>query len=170
MSGWTAAAFDSSRMLRSEPMTKGLLGLATLLALTGCGAAARVEVTPLRDQSATQTEADRAKCNEWAKKTAVVTAGYAACTIAAGYEAPPGVRSTPERVRLARKPTPNDPIVILVDFLECDSAAKREAEKGFGTIRKAIRDYVGWSLASADKRQQAFIACLRPRGYDIGKS
>jgi hypothetical protein len=157
-------------MLRSEPMTKGLLGLATLLTLMGCSAAARVEVTPLRDQSASQLEADRAKCNEWAKKTAVVTAGYAACMISAGYEAPPGVPSTSERVRLARKPTPNDPIVILVDFLDCDSEAKRQAESGFGTVRKAIRDYIGWSLVNADKRRQSFIGCLPPRGYDIGKS
>jgi hypothetical protein len=151
-------------------MTKGLLGLATLLALTGCGAAARVEVTPLREQNPSQIEADRTKCNEWAKKTAVVTAGYAACMLSAGYEAPPGVRSTSERVRLTRKPTPNDPIVILVDFLGCDSEAKREAESGFGTVRKAMRDYVGWSLVNGDKRRQSFIGCLRPRGYDIGKS
>jgi hypothetical protein len=157
-------------MLRSEPMTKGLLGLATLLALTACSVAARVEVTPLRGQSASQIETDRAKCNEWAKKTAVVTAGYGACMIAAEYEAPPGVRSTSEQVRLARKPTPNDPIIILIDFLDCDSEAKREAESGFGTVRKAIRDYLGWSLVSADKRQQSFIRCLRPRGYDIEKS
>jgi len=149
-------------------MIKGLLGLAALLALTGCSAAARV--TPLRDPSASQIEADRAKCNEWAKKTAVATAGYAACMIAAGYEAPPGVRSTSERVRLARKPTPNDPILILIDFLDCDSEAKREAESGFGMVRKAIRDYVGWSLADADKRRQVFVGCLKPRGFDIGTS
>lgn len=146
-----------------------LLGLATVLALAGCSAAARVEVTPLRGQTESQVETDRAKCSEWGKKTAVVTAGYAACMILAGYEAPPGVRATSERVRLARQPTPNDPIVILVDFLVCDSLATREAESGFGTVRKALRDYVGWSLASSDKRQQSFIACLRPRGYEIGK-
>ena len=149
-------------------MTKWLLVLAALLALTSCSAAARV--TPLRDQSASQIEADRAKCNEWAKKTAVVTAGYAACMITAGYEAPPGVPSTSERVRLARKPTPNDPIVILIDFLDCDSEAKREAESGFGTVRKALRDYAGWSLADADKRRQVFVGCLKPRGFDIGTS
>jgi len=156
------------RVLRSEPMTKRLLGLAALLALMGCSTAT-VKVTPLRDQSASQIEADRARCNEWAKKTAVVTAGYAACMISAGYEAPPGVRSTSLRVRLARKPTANDPIGILIDFLECDREAQREAESGLGTVGKAVRDYVGWS-ANADKRRQVFVDCLKPRGYDIGKS
>ena len=151
-------------------MTNGLLGLAALLALTGCSAAARVEVMPLRNQDASQIEADRARCNEWAKKTAVVTAGYAACMITAGYEAPPGVRSTSDRVRLARKPTPNDPIIAMIDFLECDSEAKREAESQFGAVRKALRDYVGWSLANADTRRQVFVGCLKPRGYDIGTS
>jgi hypothetical protein len=157
------------RVLRSEPMTKWRLGLTALLALTGCSAAATVKVTPLRDQSASQIEADRARCNEWAKGTAVVTAGYAACMTLAGYEAPPGVRSTSQRVRLARKPTANDPIGILIDFLECDREAQREAESQLGTVGKAIRDYVGWS-ANADKRRQVFVDCLKPRGYDIGKS
>jgi hypothetical protein len=157
------------RVLRSEPMRKWLLGLTALLALTGCSAAATVQVTPLRDQSASQIEADRERCNEWAKKTAVVAAGYAACMISAGYEAPPGVRSTSQRVRLARKPTANDPVGILIEFLECDREAQREAESGLGTVGKAIRDYVGWS-ANADKRRQVFVDCLKPRGYDIGKS
>lgn len=146
---------------------KGLLGLAALLALMGCSLAPAVEVTPLRDQSASQIEADRAQCNEWAKKTAVVTAGYAACMITAGYEAPPGVRSASDRVGLARKPTQNDPIIVLIDILDCDTEGKREAESGFGAVRKAIRDYFGWSLASADKRRQVFVACLKPRGYEI---
>jgi hypothetical protein len=156
-------------VLRSEPMTKRLLGLAALLALSGCSAAATVKVTPLRDQSASQIKADRARCNEWAKGTAVVTAGDAACMISAGYEAPPGVRSTSQRVRLVRTPTANDPTGTLIDFLECDREAQREAESGLGTVGKAIRDYVGWS-ANADKRRQFFVGCLKPRGYDIGKS
>ena len=150
-------------------MTKGLLGLAAILALSGCSAAAMVQVTPLRDQSASQIEADRARCNEWAKGTAVVTAGYAACMISAGYEAPPGVRSTSQSVRLARTPTANDPVGILIDFLECDRESQREAESGLGTVGKAIRDFVGWS-ANADKRRQVFVDCLKPRGYNIGKS
>jgi len=90
--------------------------------------------------------------------------------ISAGYEAPPGVRSTSQSVRLARTPTANDPIGILIDFLECDREAQREAERGLGTVGKAIRDYIGWSLANADKRRQFFVGCLKPRGYDIGKS
>jgi hypothetical protein len=156
-------------VLRSERMLKGLIGLAALLALTGCSAAARVKATPLRGQSASQIEADRARCNEWAKTTAVVTAGYAACMVSAGYEAPPGVRSTSQSVRLARPPTTNDPIGILVDFLDCDRQAQREAESGLGTVGLAIRDYLGWS-ANADKRRQFYVDCLKPRGYDIGKS
>ena len=157
------------RVLRSAPMMKGLLGLAALLALWGCSAVATVKVTPLRDQSASQIEADRTRCNEWAQGTAVVSAGYAACMISAGYEAPPGVRSTSQSVRLGRTPTPNDPIGILIDFLECDREARREAESGLGTVGKAIRDFVGWS-ANADRRRQVFVDCLKPRGYNIGKS
>jgi hypothetical protein len=149
-------------------MMKRLLGLVALLALMGCRLLTpAVEVTPLRDQSASQIEADRARCNEWAKKTAVVTAGYAACMITAGYEAPPGVRSASDRVRLARTPTQNDPIVVLTDTLDCDTEAQREAESEFGTVRKAIRDYFGWSLASSDRRRQVFVGCLKPRGYEI---
>lgn len=149
-------------------MTKGLIGLAALLIMTGCGAAARVKATPLRDQSASQIEADRARCDKWAKRTAVVTVGYAACMIAAGYEATPDVRSTSQRVRLPRTPTTSDPTRVLIDLLDCDGLAQREAERGLGTIGKAIRDTVGWSWGgTADKRRQAFVACLKPRGYDI---
>ena len=64
-------------------MRKGLLGLAALLTVTGCTAETRVKATPLRDQSASQIEADRARCEEWAKRTASVTVGYAACMISA---------------------------------------------------------------------------------------
>jgi hypothetical protein len=148
-------------------MTRSLLGLAAILALTGCSATAKLKVTPLRDQGASQIEADRARCSEWAQRTASVTAGYAACMILAGYEAPPGVRSTSQRVRLAREPTPNDPMVVLVDFLDCDSKAQREAESGFGMMRRIMRDYFGWSLASGEKRRRTFVECLKPRGYDI---
>jgi hypothetical protein len=133
----------------------------------GCRLVPGAEVTPLRDQSASQIDADRARCNEWAKRTAVVTAGYAACMITAGYEAPPGVRSASERVRLARKPTKDDPIIVLTDLLDCDTEGQREAESGFGTVRKAIRDYFGWSLSSSEKRRRVFVGCLKPRGYEI---
>src|SRR2546428_11868542 len=106
------------------------LGLATLLALTSCTAAARVTVTPLRDQSASQIEADRARCDEWAKKTADVAVGYAACMISAGYEAPPGVRSTSQRVRLSRTPSTRDPLRGLIGFLACYRQAQRAAATG----------------------------------------
>lgn len=148
---------------------KGLLGLAVLLAFAGCSVASKINVTPLRDQSASQIDADRRRCEEWAKKTAVVTAGYAACMVTAGYEAPSGVPSTSQRVRLVRKPTANDPIGVLVEFLDCDSAAKREAESGIGMVGMAIRDFVGWT-ANADTRRQVFVNCLKPRGYHIAES
>jgi len=148
-------------------MMKGLLALAVLLVLTACGAA--TQVTPLRDQSAAQIEADRARCGEWAKKTAVVSAGYAACMLTAGYDVAPGVRSTSERVLLTRPTTANDPIGVLIDVLDCDREAKREADSGLGTISKAIRDYVGWTT-NADKRRQVFTTCLKPRGFDIRAS
>jgi hypothetical protein len=34
-------------------------------------------------------------------------------------------------------------------------------------MRRTIRDYFGWSLASGDKRRRSFVECLKPRGYDI---
>jgi hypothetical protein len=150
-------------------MVKILLGLGALLAVSGCGVAAQINVTPVQNQSASQTEADRKRCTEWAKKTAIETAGYAACMITAGYEAPPGIRSTSQRVRLVRKPTANDPIGVLIDFVECDNDAKREAESGLGMVGKAIRDAVGWTT-NADKRRQVFVSCLKPRGYQISES
>jgi hypothetical protein len=149
-------------------MMKTLLGLTALLA-AGCAATASVKVTPLGEQSASQVEADRKRCGEWAKRTAVVTAGYAACMITAGYEAPPGIRSTSQRVRLVRKPTANDPIGVLIDFVECDNDAKREAERGLGMVSKAIREAVDWNT-NAEQRRQVFVSCLKPRGYQIGES
>jgi hypothetical protein len=156
-------------MLGSGPMVKPHLVLGVLLAVAGCSAAAKINVTPLQNQSASQIDADRKRCSEWAKKTAIETAGYSACMITAGYEAPPGIRSTSQRVRLVRKPTANDPIGVLIEFVECDNDARLEAESGLGMVSKAIRDAVGWTT-NADKRRQVFVNCLKPRGYQIGES
>jgi hypothetical protein len=155
-------------VLGSGQVMRTLFALTALLA-AGCSPTASVKVTPVREQNAAQIEADRKRCDEWAKKTAVVTAGYAACMITAGYEAPPGIRSTSQRVRLVRKPTANDPIGVLIDFVECDNDAKREVEKELGMVSKAIRDAVGWTT-NAEKRRQVFVNCLKPRGYQIGES
>jgi hypothetical protein len=156
-------------MLGSGPMVKPLLILGVLLAVAGCSAAAKINVTPLQNQSASQIEADRKRCSEWARKTAIETAGYAACMISAGYEAPPGIHSTSQRVRLIRKPTANDPIGVLIDFVECDNDAKREAESGLGMVGKAIRDAVGWTT-NAGKRREVFGTCLKPRGYQMAEN
>src|SRR2546427_452902 len=85
-------------------MTKVLLGL-TLLALAGCSTTANIKATPLKEQSAPQIDADRKRCDEWAKKTASVPTGFAACLIAAGYETEPEVGSTSQTGRLTRLST-----------------------------------------------------------------
>jgi hypothetical protein len=150
---------------------KALLGLAVLLTATGCTAAARARPTPLRAQSVAQMDEDRARCEKWAKLTASVKVGYAACMVAAGYEAVPEVRSTSQRVRLTRTPAADEPIRVLVDFMACDDDAQREVERGFGMVRRFIRDFTGWSMwINTTRRRQLFVDCLRPRGYEIVQS
>jgi len=151
-------------------MLKILLGLVALLALTGCSATARVKVTPLREQDAAQIKADRERCEKWAKTTSSVTVGYAGCMISAGYEATPEVPATSQPVRLSRTPPKNEPINVMIDLLDCDSQGQREAEAKFGLVRSWIRDHLGWTWGTANKRRQVFVDCLKPRGYEIGKS
>ena len=151
-------------------MLKPLLALTALLALTGCSATARVKVTPLRNQDAAQIKADRERCEKWAKTTASVTVGYAGCMIAAGYESTPEVPATSQPVRLSRPPPKVEPINVVIDLLDCDAQGQREAEAKFGLVRGLIKDHLGWTWGTTAKRRQVFVDCLKPRGYEIGKS
>jgi TolA-binding protein len=150
-------------------MTKTLLGLTALLTLTGCSATANINATPLKEQSATQVQADRKRCNEWSKATAYVRTGYAACLVAAGYETTPQVGSSSQTMRLAGAATATEPTRVFLDVLECDSQAQQEAERGLGMISTWIRDNLKWRY-NVKKRRQLFVDCLKPRGYEIGKS
>jgi len=148
-------------------MTKTLLRLtAALLSLTACSTAS-INATPLKGQDATQAQADRKRCDEWAKKTASVRAGFSTCMIAAGYEASPEVGSTSQSVRLAGTST-TEPTRVLLDVLQCDGDSDREATRNLGMITSWFRETWGWKF-NRGTRQQLFIDCLKPRGYEIGK-
>jgi len=162
-----ARVSPSESMLRSRPMTKTLLGFTVLLSLTGCGTAS-IKATPLKEQNAAQVQADRKRCDEWAKSTASVRTGFATCLIAAGYEATSEVGSTSQTVRLAGASRTTEPTNVLLDVLQCDSDAQREAERNLGMITSWMRDTFGWKF-NTERRQQAFIDCLKPRGYEIGR-
>ena len=152
-------------------MTKMRLGLTALVVLTACGSTtANIKATPLKAQSAAQVEADRKQCNEWAKTTAAVRTGYAACLVASGYETRPEVRSSSETVRLAGAPSATEPTRVLLDILQCDSQARREAESNLGMISRLIRDHVNSYKPNAGKRRQVFVDCLKPLGDQIGMS
>ena len=151
-------------------MTKALFGL-TLLIFAGCASTANVKTLPLKEQTASQMETDRKRCDEWAKKTAAPLAGFAACMIAAGYEAEPQVGSTSQPVRLAKPSTPTEPTRVLLDILDCDAVARREAESDLGWITIWIRENLNWHwTVNAEKRRQVFNNCLPPRGYELGKA
>jgi hypothetical protein len=151
-------------------MTKTLFGL-TLLIVAGCASTANIKTLPLKDQNASQTETDRKRCDEWAKKTAAPPAGFAACMIAAGYEAEPQVGSTSQSVRLAKPSTQIEPTRVLLDTLDCDALARREAESDLGWIKIWIRENLNWHWkVNGEKRRQFFNHCLPPRGYEFGKA
>ncbi|MGH7339268.1 MAG: hypothetical protein ACREK4_07755 [Candidatus Rokuibacteriota bacterium] len=141
-----------------------------LLILAGCTTAANLKATPLTEQNAAQVESDRKRCDEWSQRTAVVLAGFATCLVAAGYETTPEVGSTSQTLRLARPATAPEPTRVLLDVLDCDSQARREAERDLGTVSRWIREnLVSWRY-NTDKRRQVFADCIKPRGYDLGKS
>jgi hypothetical protein len=143
--------------------------IALLLILAACTTTANLKAIPLKDQSAAHVESDRKRCDEWAQGTASVLAGFAACMIAAGYETTPEVGSTSQTLRLSRTSTATEPTRVLLDVLDCDSLAKREAERDMGTIKRWIREnLVTWPY-NTDKRRQVFVDCIKPRGYEIGK-
>src|SRR5262249_13270767 len=129
---------------------------------------ASIKATPLKEQNAAQVQADRKRCDEWAKSTASVRTGFATCLIAAGYEATSEVGSTSQTVRLAGASRTTEPTNVLLDVLQCDSDAQREAERNLGMITSWMRDTFGWKF-NTGRRQQAFIDCLKPRGYEIGR-
>jgi len=149
-------------------MTKLALVATALLILTGCSSTANL--TPLKDQSASQVDSDRKRCDEWSKRTAAPRTGRAACLIAAGYETTPEVGSTSQTLRLARSSTTTDPTRVLLDVLDCDSQARREAERDLGFISRWIRENLFYWRSNVEKRQQIFVDCIKPRGYELGKS
>ena len=103
-------------MLRSDAMPKAPRAvIALLLILAGCTTTANLKAMPIKDQSPAQVESDRKRCDEWAQRTAVVLAGFAACMIAAGYETTPEVGSTSQTLRLARPSTAPEPTRVLLD-------------------------------------------------------
>jgi hypothetical protein len=74
-------------------------------------------------------------------------------------------------VRLTRLSTETEPTRVLLDVLDCDAQARREAESDLGFISIWIRENLNWRWkVNAEKRRQFFVDCLRPRGYDIGKT
>jgi hypothetical protein len=166
----TESIEGAHRVLRSPPMTKALCGL-TLLALAGCGTTTNITAVPLKQQSLPDIDADRKRCDEWAKKTASPRTGFAACMVAAGYEVEPEVGSISQVTRLARSSTTADPTRVMLDVLDCDAQARREAERDLGRISIWIRENLNWHWkVNTEKRRQVFVDCLKPRGYEIGKT
>jgi hypothetical protein len=151
-------------------MMKALQALSALLILTSCTTAANLKATPLKEQDTAQVESDRARCNEWSKKTAVVLAGFASCLVAAGFEVTPQVGSTSQTLRLSRLSTATDPTRVLLDVLDCDAQARREAERDLGTTSRWIRANLVSLPHNTRQRRQVFVDCIQPRGYDVGKS
>ena len=118
-------------------MTKALFTLIAL-ALAGCNTTANLKATPLKQQSIPQVDTDRKRCDEWAQKTAAARAGFAACMVAAGYEAEPEVGSTSQPVRLAQQSTATEPTRVLLDVLDCDAQARRDALKGASRANRSV--------------------------------
>jgi len=150
-------------------MTKALPAVAALLILTGCTTTANLKATPLKEQSAAQVESDRKRCEEWSKKTAAPLAGFAACLVAAGYETTPEVGSTSQSLRLARQSTATEPTRVLLDVLDCDGLARREAERDLGMISRWIRENLFYWRSNTELWEKVFVDCIKPRGYELGK-
>ena len=149
-------------------MPTALRVVIALLILGGCTTTANLKATPLKDQSGAQVEADRKRCAEWAEGTAAVLAGFAACLVAGGYETTPEVGSTSQTIRRPRTAPAVEPTRVLLDVLDCDSLARREAERDMGTIPRWIRENLFYWRYNTDQRRQLFADCIRPRGYELG--
>jgi hypothetical protein len=150
-------------------MTKAALALCALLILSSCTTTANLKATPLKEQSTAQIDSDRKRCDEWSKHTAAVLAGFASCLIAGGYETTPQVGSTSQTLRLTRS-TDMEPTRVLLEVLDCDGIAKRESETDLGFISRWIRENLFSWRHNTEKRRQVFVDCIKPRGYDVGKS
>ncbi len=61
-----------------------------------------------------------------------------------------------------------EPTRVLLDVLDCDSLARREAERDMGTIPRWIRENLFYWRYNTDQRRQLFGECIRPRGYELG--
>ena len=57
----------------------------------------------------------------------------------------------------------------LLEVLDCDSQARREAARDLGTISRWIKENLVYWRTNTEKRRQVFVDCLKPRGYEIGK-
>jgi hypothetical protein len=152
-------------------MAKALVVTAALLLVTGgCTTTSNLKATPLKDQSAAQVQSDRKRCDEWSQRTTAVLAGFAACLVASGYETTPEVGSSSQTVRLARQTTATEPTRVLLDVLDCDSQARREAERDLGFVSRWIRENLVYWRSNMTTRRQVFVECIKPRGYELGTS
>jgi len=149
-------------------MTKALLALSAVLALTGCTTTANLKATPLKEQSAAQVTEDRQRCDEWSKHTARVLTGFAACMLAASYETTPQVGSTSQTLRLSRPAPDMDRTRVLLDVLACDSEAKLEADTDLGFISRWIRENLFTWRHNTEKRRQIFVDCIKAKGFEVG--
>jgi len=155
--------------MTKAPLAAALLLLAGCTTLAGCSTAAKA--TPLKDQGSAQIDSDRKRCDEWSKKTAVPPAGFAACMVAAGYETTPQVGSTSSQtIRLGRSSTATEPTRVLLDILDCDGQARREAERDLGFISRWIKENLVYWRTNTAVREKVFVDCIKPRGYDLGKA
>src|SRR5215470_79831 len=146
-------------------MTKAPLAAAALLLLAGC--TTNLKATPLKDQSQAQIDSDRKRCEEWSKKTALPPAGFAACMMAAGYEAAPQVGSTSQILRLGRSSATTEPTRVLLDVLDCDGKARREAERDLGFISRWIKENLVYWRTNTELREKVFVDCIKPSGYEL---
>jgi hypothetical protein len=81
------------------------------------------------------------------------------------------VGSTSQTVRLSNLSTATEATRVLLDLLDCDAQARREAESDLGFISIWIRENLNWRWkVNAEKRRQFFNDCLKPRGYELGKT
>jgi hypothetical protein len=89
--------------------------------------------------------------------------------MATGYEAAPQVGSTSQTIRLGRSSTTTEPTRVLLDVLDCDNQARREAERDLGFISRWIKENLVYWRTNTELREKVFVDCIKPRGYELGK-